>query len=330
MKQFSIKKSKIVLGESFKNFEKYLPKKQTIILTDNKVNHLYGSFFSNYPLIEIGQGEPIKNIDTVLYILQKLIDFNADRHTFLLVVGGGLVCDIGGFVASIFMRGIEFGFISTTLLSQVDASIGGKNAVNFQEFKNIIGVFNQPSFVICDFEMLKTLNKSDLNCGFAEIVKHSIIDDKKMFEFLEKNTKKALNLDQKVIEKLILKSIKIKSKIVNKDEKETGERRKLNLGHTYGHAIEKLQKIPHGNAVSIGLAMAAKLSVEKKILKTIDYQRIIELLLNLELPIKTNCEKNKIVEKLFMDKKRQKDFIHFVLINKIGEVSVKPLFIKEL
>lgn len=330
MKQFNIKKSKIILGESFTNFEKYLPKKQIILLTDDKVNNLYGNFFTNYPLIEIGQGEHIKNMDTVLSILNKLIDFKADRHTFLLAIGGGIVCDIGGFVASIFMRGIEFGFISTTLLSQVDASIGGKNGVNFLGFKNIIGTFNQPSFVICDFKMLKTLSDNDLSCGFAEIVKHSVIDDEKMFDFLEKNTKKALNLDIQVIEKLILKSIKIKSKIVNKDEKEAGERRKLNLGHTYGHALEKLLKIPHGNAVSIGLVMAATLSVEKGLLNSIDYQRIIELLVALKLPIKADCEQNKIVENLFMDKKRENDRIHFVLINKIGQVTITPLSIDEL
>lgn len=330
MKRFSIKKSKIVLGESFKNFEKYLPKKQIIVLTDNKVNGLYGHFFSNYRLIEIGQGEGIKNMDTVLFVLNKLTDFKADRHTFLLVVGGGIVCDIGGFVASIFMRGIAFGFISTTLLSQVDASMGGKNGVNFLGFKNIIGVFNQPSFVMCDVAMLNTLSKKDLNCGFAEIVKHAIIDDEKMFAFLEENTQKALDLDPEVIEKLILQSIKIKAKIVNKDEKETGERRKLNLGHTYGHVLEKLLKIPHGNAVSMGLVMAAKLSVEKNMLSAFDYERIVRLLKALELPTAADCEHNKMLDTLLMDKKRENDFIHFVLINKIGQVSIKNLSIHEL
>jgi len=242
--------SLLLIGESFKNFRKYIPDTQIIILTDNKVNGIYGKYFADYPVIEIGQTEQIKTLSTVEYIIDKLLDFNVGRNSFLLAVGGGIVCDITGFVASIYLRGIKFGFISTTLLSQVDASVGGKNGVNFKGYKNMIGIFNQPEFVICDLQMLTTLDNKDLISGFGEIVKHTLIANAKMFAELEKHTDNVLNLDLSFIEKLVADSVKIKSHIVNIDEKEKGERRKLNLGHTYGHAVEKVLKISHGKAVT--------------------------------------------------------------------------------
>jgi len=322
--------SLIAIGESFKNFKKYIPYRQVIILTDDKVNSIYGKYLTDYPVIEIGQTEKIKTLSTVEYIIDTLLELNADRNAFLLAVGGGIVCDIAGFVASIYLRGIKFGFISTTLLSQVDASVGGKNGVNFRGFKNMIGVFNQPEFVICDHTMLKTLSADDLASGFGEIVKHTLIGDAEMFDELEKNVEKALNLDDDFIKKLILNSIKIKSHIVNIDEKEKGERRKLNLGHTYGHAVEKVLKISHGKAVSIGIAAAAKLSLNRNYITQYEYQKVVNLLTALKLPVSATEKQTEILEAMIYDKKKDGDSINFVFLKGIGNVVVEKINIEEL
>lgn len=326
----SVSNSQLLVGEDFKNFKKHLPNKKIIVITDDKVNGFYGQYFMDYPLIVIGQTEKNKNLETISYILEKLLEFEADRSSFVLAVGGGIVCDIAGFAASTYLRGIDFGFISTTLLSQVDASVGGKNGVNYKGFKNMVGVFNQPRFVICDPNMLKTLDKDDLNCGFAEIVKHTLISDSEMFSFLESNSSKALDLDTQVIEKLVFNSVEIKAGIVNKDEKEKGERRKLNLGHTFGHAVEKVLGVPHGNAVSIGLVVAAKLSMNKGLLNEVDYNRIIKLLKALQLPVTINSSKEDIIKALGVDKKREGDTIHFILMEGIGKVRIENISLSEL
>jgi len=322
--------SLIAIGESFKNFREYIPDTQVIVLTDDKVNSIYGKYFTDYSVIEIGQTEKIKTLSTIEYIIDKLLELNADRNAFLLAVGGGIVCDIAGFVASIYLRGIKFGFISTTLLSQVDASVGGKNGVNFRGFKNMIGVFNQPEFVICDHTMLKTLSADNLASGFGEIVKHTLIGDVEMFTELEKNIKKALNLDDDFIKKLILNSIKIKSHIVNIDEKEKGERRKLNLGHTYGHAVEKILKIPHGKAVSIGIAAAAKLSLNRNYITQYEYQKVVNLLIALKLPVSATEKQSEILNAIIYDKKKDGDSINFVFLKGIGNVVVEKINIEEL
>jgi 3-dehydroquinate synthase len=163
--------SKIMVGESYKNVEKYLPSTSVVIVADHNVYDLYHDDFPQYKTIKIDAGERVKTLDTVSFIINELVEMEADRSLFLLGIGGGIICDITGFVASIYMRGVSFGFISTTLLSQVDASAGGKNGVNFKGYKNIIGVFNQPDFVICDPDMLKTLPDEEILNGCAEIIK---------------------------------------------------------------------------------------------------------------------------------------------------------------
>jgi 3-dehydroquinate synthase len=322
--------SNILVGESFTRFRSYLPNNQVVILTDSKVKSLYGHHFPDFPVIEIGLGEKSKTLETVSDIIGQMLALKVDRNGFLLAVGGGIVCDVAGFVASIYQRGISFGFISSTLLSQVDASVGGKNGVNYEGFKNMVGVFNQPSFVICDPAMLATLKPEELNCGFAEIVKHTLIADAEMFAYLENNATKALSFDNEVIEKLVVNSIVIKSGIVNRDEKEKGERRKLNLGHTFGHAAEKVLGISHGNAVSLGMVVAANLSVAKGLLKPGEYQRIVGLLKALGLPTEIKSDKQAIINALEMDKKRQGNQIHFILMKGIGDVVVELISIEDL
>ncbi|MBE2280440.1 MAG: 3-dehydroquinate synthase [Ignavibacteriaceae bacterium] len=213
-----IGKSKILAGESISNVTQYLPdNKKIVIITDEKINAVYGHLFPKADLIIfIPQGEKNKSLQSAELIIQKMAEAEFDRSSFILAIGGGIVCDIAGFAAAIYMRGIKFGFVSTTLLSQVDASVGGKNGVNFGGYKNLVGTFCLPEFVICDPEMLKTLPQSELISGIAEVVKHGLIADANLFEFIEQNTDKIRKYDLNVLMRFVHDSVIIKSKSISR------------------------------------------------------------------------------------------------------------------
>jgi len=322
--------SVIMIGERLDNLRRYIPVETPIIITDTNVREGWGKHFPQGDVITMGTGEKIKTFDTVCYIYEELLKLEADRSSFIVGIGGGIVCDIAGFVASTYMRGVRFGFVSSTLLSQVDASVGGKNGFNFGGYKNIVGVFNQPEFVICDLDLLKTVPQKEILSGFAEIIKHGAIADKNLFIYLEENCDRALALDLPVIEKLVYDSVIIKSKIVNQDEKEKGERRKLNFGHTFGHAIEKITKVRHGEAVSAGMVLASELAVKKEALAVKDSNRLADLLDKYGLPVRLKFDCNEVLETLRMDKKREGDLIYFVLLSEIGNAYVEEISIREL
>ncbi len=323
--------SKILIGEQVSNFRKYIPQdKNPIIITDQNILKFYKSHFEGLNIIEIGLGEQNKTLKTLDYIMEKLVEFEADRSSFVIGVGGGIVTDTVGFAASVYMRGLRFGFISTSLLSQVDASVGGKNGVNFKGFKNMIGVFNQPEFVICDQQMLKTLDNQEFIGGFAEIIKHGAIKDIELFKFLELNFEKAINYDNLVLQRVIKDSILIKSKVVEQDEHEKGERRKLNFGHTFGHAIEKLTSLSHGPAISIGMTMAAEASVKKGLLKNEEAERLKMLLQNMQLPVSLNIDKKAFFNAMKKDKKREGGNIHLILLKGLGNAIVENITYNEL
>lgn len=322
--------SRLMIGETLRNLKNYIPAEQTVIITDVNVRRLYEKDFPPCKVIEIGTGEAIKTLDTVQFILDKLLETEADRSVFIAGIGGGIVCDIAGFAASVYLRGVRFGFVSSTLLAQVDASVGGKNGVNFKGYKNMVGVFNQPEFVICDMNLLQTLPETERVCGFAEIVKHAVIGDPEMFAYLESHYENALNLDHQVIERLVWDSAVIKSSIVNRDEKEKGERRKLNFGHTFGHAIEKTAQVRHGEAVSAGMAIACALSVKRGYLRPADARRIERLLENLKLPTRIETDHEKALDALRRDKKREGEYINFVMIDAIGHAVVEEISLEEL
>jgi len=322
--------SSLLIGEKLKNLKKYIPAENVVIISDTNVCRLYQKDFPVSEVITIGMGEKIKNLDTVRYIYGKLVELEADRSSFIVGIGGGIVCDIAGFVASTYLRGVRFGFVPSTLLSQVDASVGGKNGVNFEGYKNMVGVFNQPEFVICDTDLLKTLSEKDVLCGFSEIVKHAAIGDADLFAYLENHYEKVLAIDTEVIEKLVYDSVFIKSSIVNRDEKEAGERRKLNFGHTFGHAIEKTTGVPHGEAVSAGMIIASNLSVRKGYLSEEDAKRIKELIRKLKLPTRLPSDGKAVLDALRKDKKREKDSIHFVMLKDIGNAFVDQIPIEQL
>ena len=322
--------SLIHVGETLQNLQNYIPSENIVFITDKNVKQFYENDFPPHPAITIDIGEKIKNLDTIRNIYEKLVAVGADRSTFIVGIGGGIVCDIAGFVASTYLRGVRFGFVSSTLLSQVDASVGGKNGVNFKDYKNMIGVFNQPEFVICDLNLLNTLPKKEILNGMAEIVKHGVIEDASLFAYLEKHFQKALSLNVDVIEKLVYDSIVIKSAIVNQDELEKGARRKLNFGHTFGHAFEKTTGVAHGEAVSAGMVVASQLCVKRGHLSARDAERIESLLQKIGLPVRIQAEKKSVLDALKKDKKRKGDHIYFVLLNKIGNAFVDQIPIKEL
>ncbi|MEH0022141.1 MAG: 3-dehydroquinate synthase [Desulfobacter sp.] len=323
--------SLIYVGERLARAKQYIPDGVTpVIITDENIRKIYGKDFPEGPVITIGTGEKNKTLATVEYILSELIHLGCDRSGFILGIGGGIVCDIAGLAASVFLRGIRFGFVSTTLLSQVDASVGGKNGVNLDAFKNMVGVFNQPEFVICDIDLLTTLPKAEIANGMAEIVKHGLIKDHKLLEFLDANRQKALDLDRDTVFRLVSDSVNIKSTVVRQDEREAGERRKLNFGHTIGHAIERLDQSGHGRAVAAGMVAAARFSEKKGYLNPDDVARIKDLLQGLNLPVHARFPVEEIINAASRDKKKQGTDLFFVFLEALGKARVEKISYEEM
>jgi 3-dehydroquinate synthase len=329
------------LGASLKkvrNFEKI------IIITDTLVNELWGGCLRaslrsegfSYEIIEIPRGEKYKNLDMAYKIYDKLIAMEAHRDCCIIAFGGGVIGDLAGFIAATYMRGTYLVHIPTTLLSQVDSSIGGKTSVNHPKGKNLIGVFYQPSFVFTDIEMLTTLPQKEITTGLAEVIKYGVIEDEDFFKFLEANSKHlntkafddkdTLKAALKVWNTIVTECCKIKTKIVEQDEKEKGVRMVLNFGHTIGHAIETVTKYSeynHGEAVSIGMVACSLMARELEMTDSVTVDRIKQLLEKLKLPTCVDgLSADKIITSLKMDKKIRENKIKFVLPKKIGKVEI--------
>ena len=320
-------RSRILVGAVMEQAVRFLPEDcPLVIVTDHNVQRIWGHRFPDaHAVIPIGMGEGIKTIETVRDICARLVEAEADRSVFLLGIGGGIVCDITGFVASTYLRGVRFGYMATTLLAQVDAAVGGKTGVNFMGYKNMIGTFSQPEIVFCDPRHIATLPASELGCGFSEVVKHGAIADEAYFSELERLGGKVLDLDPGVMEAIVSRSVEIKAGVVGRDEEEAGERRKLNFGHTLGHALEKTTGMRHGHAVSVGMAFAARLSAEKGLLSQSAMERLENLLGSLDLPVRADADAAAVVEALGRDKKRRGDIVHFVLLRGIGEAVIETI-----
>jgi 3-dehydroquinate synthase len=300
------------------------------VITDDCVGGLYGKKFIsvlkdiglNVSLIEFPAGESSKNIKTVMDIAGKLMEMGADRETCLIALGGGVVGDITGFVASVFMRGVPYIQIPTTLVAQVDSSIGGKTGVDLPHGKNLLGTFYQPRAVFADLNFLDTLPEKEFNNGLAEIIKYGIIDDEKMFRALEDNMDAVKSKDSKLMPGLVENCCRIKKSVVEIDEKEHGLRRILNFGHTIGHSVETISKfsITHGEGVALGMVAAARISEKTGYLKNNEAERIESIIRQAGLPVKMpkSLDGAKIISQLKMDKKKKGDIIHFVLLKKIG------------
>ena len=282
--------------------------------------------------------EKNKNQKNVQKILNILLSKNFSREDCLVAVGGGITGDITAFAASIFKRGLNFINIPTTLLSQVDSSIGGKTGINTNHGKNLIGSFYQPKLVVADTNFLKTLPKREIICGYAEILKHSIIRNKKLYNFLKKNINEILNLRSPFIEKAIYESCKIKKTIVEKDEMEKNLRKTLNFGHTFAHAYEATlkysKKLNHGEAVILGICAALNFSLEKKLLSKSQHNSIIEHIKNSKLPNKlsnyfTYKDIKTIISFMANDKKNNSDKINLILLKKIGLPLINRKYTKK-
>ena len=288
----------------------------------------------NLKIISIQSGERIKSINGYKNLSEKLIKSNINRKSVIIAIGGGTLGDLVGFVASTILRGLDFFLIPTTLLSQVDSSIGGKNGINTIYGKNQLGTFYQPKEVVIDISVLQSLPKNELRSGYAEIVKHALINDYSFFCWLENNANKLLNLNRYILEKAIYKSIMIKLIYVVNDEKEIllnkNSRAMLNFGHTIGHAIEShynYKKYNHGESISIGMITEAKISNYLGMLSSIELERIITHFKKCRLKISDNIIKDKLlINKLIKDKKNFLSNINFSLIDKIGS----SIFYKKL
>lgn len=307
-----------------------VPKEQAIIITDRNVRNGLGDRLSGWKMIVIEAGEAHKQQSAIDQIIGELIELEADRKTWIIGLGGGVVTDIAGYVAGIYMRGLKFGFVPTSVLGMVDASIGGKNGIDRGLYKNLVGLIRQPSFLLFDYSLLKTLPHAEWINGFAEIIKHAAIKDAALFTELEAALIGDYKDDPAALAKLIEKNVAIKTGVVLRDEFEQGERKQLNFGHTFGHAIENLYNLPHGHAISIGMNMAAILSEQLIGFPADMKQRLQQLLSRYELPVSYPYEKEKLLDLLKMDKKREQGSIHFILLNQVGEATVRPIAIDQL
>ncbi|MDG1133397.1 MAG: 3-dehydroquinate synthase [Pseudomonadales bacterium] len=312
----------------------YLKGNQVAIITNETIAPLYlqqvQSALGNrqVDVFQMPDGESYKSLDTYTQVMDFLLEKKHNRSTCLIALGGGVVGDLCGFVAATFQRGVDFIQIPTTLLSQVDSSVGGKTAVNHPAGKNMIGAFYQPLAVFADISVLETLPDREYAAGLAEVVKYGIIYDADFFAWLEANAPALVQREKYALTHIITRSCEVKAAVVSEDEREGGRRAILNYGHTFGHAIEKLLgygRLLHGEAVSIGMVMAARLSVEFSGLALADSQRIEKLLQQLNLPVtlkglELNAEA--MIDAMGMDKKVVDGELRFVVADQMGSVRV--------
>jgi 3-dehydroquinate synthase len=305
-------------------------KNKTVVMADENLLRFHSGQFSGFPVISVGSGEKAKSMDQAIRLYHMLLDMEVDRSWSLIGAGGGIATDLSGFVASTFLRGIPFTFVSTTLLGQVDAAIGGKNGVNLDGYKNMIGIIRQPEFVFCDINSLSTLPEREFLGGFAEIIKYGAIRDKKFFNYLDANLEKGIAKDREILENIIYQSVKNKVEVVQEDENDMGERKTLNFGHTFAHAFEKISKLPHGEAVAIGMILAARLSVNLGILDVLKADELEKLIKRTGLPVHYDYDPVSLMDAMKKDKKRTGGQISFILLEDIGKAIVKKIPVNDL
>ena len=283
--------------------------------------NLLSTQFSGVSSFVFDAGEASKNMNTVENLYERLILEGFDRHDFLIALGGGVVGDLTGFTAATYLRGIDFVQLPTSLLAQVDSSIGGKTGVDFGQYKNMVGAFHQPKLVYMNLSVLNTLPARQLSSGIAEILKHGLIKDKSYFDWMRQNRERILALEYPALEDMIAKSCNIKRMVVENDPTEKGERALLNFGHTIGHAVEKLSdfSLYHGECVSVGMAAAAFLSMKKRYLSADDLSVICNALQEYALPVSvTEQNADEILKTTKSDKKMKAGKINFVLLKEPG------------
>lgn len=316
-----------------------------VIITNPIVKRLYGDTLKQnlardgfrVITLQVPDGEEQKSLEVAGRLYNELTNSYAERTTPILALGGGVIGDLAGFVAATYLRGVPLIQIPTTLLAQVDSSIGGKVAIDHDQLKNKIGAFYQPKLVITDIATLKTLDTKTLIDGLAEVIKCAVIRDKELFTYIEENLDKIKSLDDRALEEIVFRSAKIKAEIVEKDEKDLGLRAILNYGHTVGHAIESASdfKVEHGKAVAIGMLAAAKISNRMGILDKNELLRLKSLIERACLPTKMpNLEVKEIIQAIKHDKKILRGKLRFILLKSLGSAfttdEVSPSLVEQI
>lgn len=323
------------LGEVGEHIKSFGLSPKIVLVSNPTVFSIYGERVSvsvkkagfNPFTVIIPDGEEYKDLLWVQHIYDELLTAKLDRSSALVALGGGVIGDITGFAASTYMRGISYIQVPTTLLAQVDSSVGGKTGVNHKLGKNMIGTFWQPGLVWVDVETLKTLPKRELLAGIAEVIKYGVIRDKELFNFIEANREKILNLDSNILTHIIKRSCEIKAEIVSKDEREAGLRAILNFGHTIGHAIETVteyKRFLHGEAVAIGMCVESRLSLMLGLIDAEQVSRIESVIRAFGLPseMPEHIDMNGILSSIQLDKKAIAGELKFILPEKIGSVRI--------
>lgn len=307
--------------------------KKMCIVTDSNVGPLYceqvkkelEKVADKVTVFEFQAGEESKTLDTIKKLYTHLIEEHFERKDMLVALGGGVTGDMTGYAAATYLRGIDFIQIPTTLLAQVDSSIGGKTGVDFDQYKNMVGAFHMPKLVYMNLSVLKTLPAEQFACGMAEVLKSGLIKDGKYYEWTINQLCEIQDQELPVLEKLVEGSCNIKRMVVEKDPKEKGERALLNLGHTIGHAIEKLMdfKLLHGQCVALGTIAAAHISWKRNLLTTEEFFEIRDMMVGFDLPISMeDLEPAEIIETTKSDKKMENGSVKFILLNSIGEAFI--------
>lgn len=312
------------------------------VITNPTVNALYGDVVRRslaeagcvVSLIEIPDGEVYKNAETLAHVYDALIESGLDRKSFIVALGGGVVGDLAGFAAATYLRGIPFVQVPTTLLAQVDSSVGGKTAIDHPRGKNLIGAFYQPRFVLIDVETLSTLPEREYRAGLAEVIKYGVAIDLPFFEYLEQHVDAILSMDQECLVYMIRRCCELKAHVVELDEKESGLRAVLNFGHTLGHAFELLagySKLVHGEAVALGMVLAARISASLGHCTPAEIQRIESLIVRFGLQTLPPAVKRQgLLEAILTDKKSNEGSISFICNLGIGNFAVEQLLPEEL
>ena len=319
------------LSEAFNKLE--ITGRRLCIITDSNVGPLYADEVkaelektgNKVYVYTFAAGEENKNLDTVQDVYEYLIENHFDRNDCLVALGGGVVGDLTGFSAATYLRGIKFIQVPTSLLAQVDSSIGGKTGVDFRAYKNMVGAFYQPKLVYMNMSVLKSLSKRLFNSGFGEIIKHGLIKDKEYYNWLKDNADRIKALDSDALEHMIYVSCNIKREVVENDPKEKGERALLNFGHTLGHAIEKLMNFTlyHGECVTLGMIAALRISVNRGYISQKEYEDVLDMFKLYEFPVTVSgINADDVVKVSKSDKKMDAGKIKFILLNSIGNAYI--------
>jgi 3-dehydroquinate synthase len=317
---------------------------RSVVVADELTAGFLPKAFSRERVAIVPRGEAAKNLETLERLYARFLELGVGRDWTVVGIGGGSVSDLAGFAASTWMRGVDFGFVPTTLLAMVDASVGGKNGIDYRGYKNLIGCFSQPRFVLVDAKLLSTLPEYDLACGLVEAIKHGVIDGDAHLTAVERTVARSGRIDRGALGPVIRQSVELKASVATADERETGDRRKLNLGHTFGHGVEAVTGLPHGASVAAGLATACRLAVERGGSRGCA-DRVVALLDRLGLPsgieaarraapgtseLSPAAFRDAVAQAMGADKKRVGAEVLFAVPFDSGDVRIEPIALDEL